>query len=600
MPGEMERVCFHETFGLSELLSPWLWRHTTFVNAESFAARQVLKRFRPRRLKTRTLSDGDVASSPGIKGTAYRNALKKAEESLRDFDCLFSGDLLGIDMELITRKLLVELLVRKYQFYGLARQYAAEHPDRTSELYVNSVVAGEAPPVIPGLRVVAVRRFPRIQFILSLLAIPFYCILFYRKNRAGTETRFADSIVCQVDGKKSYNMFAALFGGRSNLHYVTEKYCLVDGEHHEYFGIAEARRLGITVKGLNRRDYTRLKTLAKRFITMAIANFRGLSRHGLLLFELFSSIARGILQTVDARDSVFLAYEHLILPNAVRNELLRADGNLSISLPYGTQIESHFFSSGYQYNYDILCSTGKLQERVYAMQQARTRVMLPVGSYEINKGIPHDDAFLARIQRLRAFKGGDTGITILSSGIQAETYSGETRLLQLARRLATESKVKVFIRPKPLPPPEEFRDTMSGICGGHESIMITGPEYQLTDFLEVSDLFITFASHSAADICAAGGRIFSVNFMADEAFSLWQNTVPGVYLNADTAFDTIVSWLRDAPAGTRAVHDRRMAELSGLISYRYDTFASYKNNLLQQLDPYLPCTTDRLADTVAH
>ncbi len=581
---------FHETFGLGGLISSWVWRKATFFNSESFALRQLAKVFRSLPLKARTISDGNLEKSPGIKKAAYEHALRKAEDLLQDFDCLSKRSLLGIDVELITRKFLVEVLSKKYHFYGLAGQYVAEHSNAVGILYVDSLLPEEELPSVPCVRVIALPRFPRVQYIISLFAMPIYCVLFYWKNRSSSETHFSDSVICQVDGKKSHNMFLALFGGRPNLRFVIERQYLVAGHHYENFEMAEVNRLGLVIKSLGSRDYAKLKELTKQFMSVAIRNFSRLSKYGSLLFELYGAIAHGILQSVTARRSIYIAYEHLFLPNAVRNELLRVDGNVSVSLPYGTQIESHFFASGYQYNYDILCSTGKLQERVYSLQHARTKTILPVGPYETHKEILEDDDYFRRIRLLRKFKGTDTSITILSSGIQDETYSGEVKLMQLARRLAAEPRVRVFIRPKPMPPPAKYRDFFARAYSNSDSIMLTDAEYQLTDFLPVTDLFITFTSHSAADICAAGGRIFCVNFLDDEAFALWQNTVTGVYLKSETAFDSIMSWVRDSPSGERIAHDRRMAELSSLISYNYKTFDLYKNNLLARLGPFLPKT----------
>lgn len=594
MPIRKDKVAFYEVLGVWGLISTWVWRNTTFFNSESFALRQLLKVFRLPFSENapRAISDGDLEKSPGVRKAAYEQALRKTEEVLQSFEGFSRSNPLGIDAELIIRKFLVEVLFQKYHFCGLAHQYAVEHPNAACTLHVDNLLRDMGLSSMSHTRVVAIQRFPRIRYLADILVMPVYCILFYQRYKGGTGEKFVNSIICQIDGRKSYRMFLALFGQLPNLRFVIERQYLVKEKHFEYFSVDEARQLGFVVKSLSSMDYKKLKELTRLFVPLAIRNFFKLSQYGSLIFDLYGVIARGLLQSVNAKDSAYIAYEHLFASNAVRNELLRASGNLSISLPYGTQIESHFFSCGYMYNYDILCSTGKLQEQVYFMQRARTRTILPVGSYEINKENLPDGEFARRIARLQAFKGADTSITILSSGIQDETYSGEVRLMQLARRLAEESGVKVFIRPKPVPPPAKYRDALAQACGGSDAIMMTGPEYQLTDFLPVTDLFITFASHSAADICAAGGNIFVVNFLGDEAFALWQSTVTGVYLESETAFESIMSWVRDSPPGQRAAHNRRMGELSKLISYKYKTFDAYKNNLLERLSPFLPKCVD--------
>lgn len=585
---QKKTVAFHEILGISGVISSWVFRRTIFIKAESFALRQLLKFFRPSSLRYRAICEGDLERSPGLRKAAHEQAIRESEKILVNFSCLSEENLFGIDMSLIVRKFLVEVLSNRHLFYGFVGQYAAEHPEVACVIYAESVFPGDEPLSIPGVQVVSVTRFPRARYLLSVLTMPIYCALFYRKNRGAVDTSFIDSIVCQVDGKKSYAMFSELFGGLRNLRFVIDKRYLIEGREFEYFGFAEAQRLGIVIKNLDSRSYARLKKLTQVFVMLAIRNGYQLALFGALLFEIYRVLTQGILQSINAKRSLYLTYEHLFVPNAVRNELLRADGNVSISFPYGVQIESHYFACGYQYNYDVLCSTGRLQERLYALQQARTEIVLPVGSYEVNKGITRDDKYRARVKRLSDFKGQATAITILSSGIQDETYSGEVSLIRLARRLAEESGVKVFIRPKPLPPPVQYRDTIANICGGVDSILVTGPEYQLTDFLEITDLFVTFGSHSAADICAAGGNIFSINFLHDHPFSLWQSAVPGVFLEAESAFDSITAWIRDSPPGQRATHERRMEELSGLISYKSLSFDSYKSSLLTQLKPFFP------------
>ena len=590
MPLRKDKVAFYEVLGVGGLVSTLVCRNTTFFNSQSFALRQLLRVFHVPFSDNafRAISDGDLQKSPGVRKAAYEQALRKAEELLQSFEGFSRSAPLQIDAELIIRKFLVEVLYQKYHFRGLARQYAVEHPNATCTFHVDNLLGDNGLPSMSHTRVVAMQLFPRIRYLAYILVMPIYCILFYWRHKGGVGENFVSSLICQIDGKKSHQMFLALFGKFPNLRFVIERQYLVKEKHFEYFSVHEARELGFNVKSLSSSDYKKLKELTRLFVLLAIRDSFKISHYGSLIFDIYGVFARGLLQSVNAKDSAYVAYEHLFVSNAVRNELLRANGNLSISLPYGTQIESHFFSCGYMYNYDILCSTGKLQEQVYSMQRARTQVILPVGSYEINKENLPDGEFSKRILRLQAFKGADTSITILSSGIQDETYSGEIRLMQLARRLAEESGVKVFIRPKPMPPPAKYRDALAQACGKSNAIMMTGPEYQLTDFLPVTDLFITFASHSAADICAAGGNIFAVNFLGDEAFALWQSTVTGVYLEPETAFQTIMLWVRDSPPGQRATHDRRMEELSKLISYNYKTFGAYKENLLESLAPFLP------------
>ena len=587
MPSQRESIIFCETFGIKQWFASIFGCQINFYCKQSFVFLQLSKIFGLKPIRARTLSDGDLKSSPGIRKAAYWLALSSSEKILQDLFCISKMHLLGIDFELILRKLLVEFLFKKYHFYGLASQYALEHPNFSGILYSDMPFQHEEMPLIPGVQVVTRERSYLFSYIASLIAMSIYPFLFYWKNRKENQNIF-DSIICQIDGKKSYDMYKNLFGHRSNLFFLIERHNLMNRGDHEYFGADEADQLGFFLNGLSPKRFKKLRILTTHFIVLAFKNFYQLLGYRSLFFNLYIEIARGLLKSLDAQRSAYVTYEHLFLPNAVRNELLRADGNITISIPIGAQIESHFFSSGYLYNYDILCSTGKLQESVYAIQQATTKIILPTGAYEIHKNLEKDENYLLRLNQLREFKGDNISITIVSSGVQSETYSGEIQLMHLARKLAAQEGVKVFIRPKPILPPLEYRNSIKEECGMSESIMITGSEYQLTDFLEVTDLFITFASHAGADICGMGGEIFFINFMNDDAFALWQNAVKGVYLQPESAFDQIMSWVRDFPIGQRKIHNQRMKVLSDLIAYKFDTFESYKLNINKQLSYFLP------------
>lgn len=587
MRGRKESIIFCETYGIKEWFSTLSGSRINFYCKRSIIFLQLSKIFHLQSIRARTLSDGDLKYSPGIRKRAYELALSNAEKILCDLSCISKINLLGINFELILRKFLVDTLFKRYQFYGLVGQYASEHPHSLGVLYVDQLFKAEELVSIPHIEVVYKERLYFLSYIVSLCVILIYSIFTYLRNRKESE-HISESIICQIDGKKSYYMYKELFSDRSNLVFVIDRNYLIKDGNYEYFGNTEADSLNFVYKGLTPNRIVKLKSLTIYFLLFSLKNFPQLFKYGFLYLYLYIEITKGLVQSIDAKNSVYLTCEHLFLPNAVRNELIRADGNLTISIPIGSQIESHFFPSGYQYNYDILCSSGKLQESVYEIQNAITKVILPVGAYEVHKNLKKDEGYFLRIKKLQEFKGQNVSITILTSGIQSETYSGELRLMQLARRLAEEAGIKVFIRPKPLQPVFEYRNSISDVCGMIDSIMITGPEYLLTDFLEVTDLFITFASHSAADICGSGGKIFAINFMNDDAFALWQSEVEGVCLHPETAFDQIMSWVRDSPVGQREVHAQRIKVLSDLIAYKFNDFELYKNNFIRLLDNYLP------------
>jgi hypothetical protein len=578
MKARQERVAFRECLGISSWLGVRLRGQRCFYSTPSFALRQ-LRKFAPRfASEARSISYGDIERCPGLRQDAYALALRCADEIGGDFVPLAKcGSVeLGIDMELVIRKFLVETLFARYEFHGLARQYLAENSDGGAVL-VAEPLRGD----YPASEVKGTRRWPRLQYLLGLLAMPFYRWVFTRKFGDPAQPVIEDAVVCEIDGPKALAMFVDLFGQRSDLRFVAE------APYMGNFSADQIQVYGIRPRRLGRNGAARLAQVARLIQREGWRNFGRWAPYGPLLFQLYGTLARGILQTVDARRCTYFAYEHLFTTKAVRNEFMRFDGNRTVSFPYGTHVDSHFFAPSFQYNYDILCAAGELQERVYKLQQARTITFLRTGPYEVHKAI-EDDGRTERVRQLREFKGSATSITILSSGIQDETRCGEIKLMALARQLAAEAGVRVFIRPKPVTPPLEYRGFYTDACHGIDSMLLTGSEYQLTDFLDVTDLFVTFWSHSAADLCAAGGQIVSIDFMEDDAVPLWQTAIDEYFLAADEAFANIMAWVNDTPPGRRAMQAERMAELRRLLCYRAPDFASYKASLLAKLQPWLP------------
>lgn len=586
MPIRKESVYFHECLGLIGLIVALLKKRTTFYSTQSLPLRLVLKFFRfDLGGHIRTIWYGDLAKSTGIRKAAYECALKKIDEINPDHWNLNLRGLLQIDGELIAQKFLLDFLFKKYEFYGISAQYALEHPDCSFGMVVDPLFLDETLIQRGGAKIVKSTVFHRVEFIAGILAIPFFLLLFYRKNRKNDEIIPDNSIACEVDGRRIYDMFHDLLGVSRNLYFVIQRGYLKNFTHEEI------QKLGLSVHGLSQDDYIKLKAVARGFWVQAIRNFVKVSSYGMLLFDLYKTVAHGVLLTINSRGGVYLTFEHMSTTKAVRNELLRVAGNKSIFVPYNVYAVDHYYAPEYQYNYDILCSPGELLERIYMLQKARTKIIFPTGSYSPHKKSQDSDGVQMRVKQLQEFKGTSTAITILSSGIQDETLSAEVRLMALACKLAEEPGVKVFVRPKPVEPPAKYANFFVDAVGHSKSILVTNKDYDLFDFLSVTDLFVTVWSSSAVDLCVAGGSFFSVNFWDDKDIYLWQTAVDGVYLEESAAFDSIMGWVRDAPRGARAEHQQRMSNLSSLISYKFKDFDSYKDNLWTQLAPYLPKTT---------
>lgn len=574
MTSPNKSVAMYEFLGLFA----WLGARepdTVFFGSKSMSVRWA-ERLLPRvRSEAREISYGDVEKAHALRSVAYRRALERSADVAYDLRSLAQiGSSLGIDMELLIRKFLVETLFKRYEFLGLSRQYAAEHPGVETRLIAAPLFGEELSPN-------ASAAFPwplgRLSYFGALLVLPLYGMLFALRNQRDDRPPISDAVICEVDTPKIQSMFNDLFG--TDVQYVAERHYMSNFE--------STKAAHISAHGIGRRGLKRIRRTTTLFFLKGLLNARRLSRYGDLIFGLYSTMIRGILLVPEAKRSLYLAYEHLFTTKAVRNEFMRADGNKTVSFPYGTHADSHFFAPAYRYNYDLLCAAGPLQERIYALQQATTKVVLPSGPYESQKLEHGDSARSDRVRRLLERKVAETSITILSSGIQDQTRSGEIKLMALARQLAAEPDVCVFYRPKPVAPPEKYKTFYLDGCAGSDRLILTSPEYKLTDFLDVTDLFVTFWSHSGADLCAAGAQVFTVDFMEDEAVPLWQTVVEGCFLDERRAFQIIMDWVRDVPNGARAAHAARMTELRRLLAYEFDSFGAYKDNLIRQLSPHM-------------
>jgi len=386
-----KKVRLFETLGMLGWLSARV-PDTVFFGTKSMTVRWAERLLRGVRSEAREISYGDIEKAHALRAHAYRRAIERAAEIETDLAPLArAGNALGIDMELIIRKFLVETLFKRYEFLGLAKQYAAENPG-TAVRVVASPLWGEELPVEVATR--GSKFSARLGYFVGLLTIPLYGLLFALRNWRGDLPVIKDAVICEVDDPKIQSMFADLFVGPGGVRYVAE------AQYLRNFGEPAARR--IVPHRLGRQGLQRITKLSALFLAQGILSAGRLSRYGRLFFGLYGTLVRGVLLVTEAINSIYFAYEHLFTAKAVRNEFMRADGNLTVSLPYGTHVDSHFFAPAYQYNYDVLCSAGELQEQVYSLQQARTRIVLPAGPYESHKLGADDPGRGERVQRLMA------------------------------------------------------------------------------------------------------------------------------------------------------------------------------------------------------
>lgn len=525
--------------------------------------------------KIKNIWFGDVQTATGIRRRAYETSL--AQIKALNFQSIGTSlkEVLNLDYELILEKFLFDKLYQECEFSNFVCQYIIENPNALIFLYKSPVVNFKNSRLISGL-----------SFIFSTFFISIFYLYFCSKNgckNSADGLPIKNSLICEVDSPQVFDMFSNIFREQKEVIYFTQKYYINNFEKKDIL------KHKLISHYISKSEKRLLRSFALRFLTTAFLNYKELSRMGFLYFDLYKVIANGLLITPYCTNCTYLTFEHMSTVKAIRNEFLRESNNISIFVPYNTYAIDHYFAPEYRYNYEVLCSPCKILEDVYQIQRASTSVYLPTGSYAYHylSGV-EDHSSADRLRGLEEFKGSSTVITILSSGIQDASISGEARLMELANKISSIDGVKVIIRPKPVKSLKKYEGYLEKYFGKNQNILLTDEKYNLFDFIHVTDLFITGFSSSAVDLCNAGGEFFSVDFWDDKDMYLWQTAVDGVYLDEDEAFNNIRAWIKDYPIGQRNLHSKRMEELRELTRYWMGDFESYKRNMLRLLKPYFP------------
>jgi hypothetical protein len=396
-------------------------------------------------------------------------------------------------------------------------------------------------------------------------------------------------MVCCIDEESTYEMYNNLLGEYSKLRYVIEKHNV------KWFSDERLQELKIHVLGLTKESYLYLKKIVYKYMLSCLKYHRDISLYGARLFWLFYTLIRGKAEAVHGKGNYFFTYEHLITEKAARNEFLRLDGSKSIFIPKNAHASPQYFHSEIFINYDVMCSAGKQIEELYERKRALTKIYLPVGSYDNHRRTVYTSDYDARVARLKTFKGDSLAVTIISPGICDPTYSHEIKLMILAQKIAHQQGVKVFIRLKPVPLIPKYADFYTSYVDGQDSIMLTAAEYELFDFLEVTDLFVTSISNAACDVALCDAQIMFIDFMkAPDLFLFW-SVVNDLVLNEENAFKMIMQWVNDKKDGrVRTRYEEKMKQLTEYIGYRFPSFDSYKANLISELREHVFCANPML------
>ena len=418
---------------------------------------------------------------------------------------------------LVVKKFFFDELYVKYEFFELALRYAEENPGDEFRIEITTDFLGGYNHLIENKFVVKYSRPTGGFGFFSALLLPLFIEYFWRVKGRRDPLSLNGKIVCEVDGRQTLAMFSSLFDSLPSERVVF---------------VSEQRNIGTVSGGVNvfalglRKDgVSYLRRVVWPYLVRSFSYFSEIGLFGNRIFRIFYIVMLGRAEALDGSNNKYFTYEHLITQKSVRNEFLKRSGTKSIFVPLNSYVTHQYFHSEIFINYDVMCSAGPHTEALYRKKRALTTKYLPTGSYESHRRIVREAGRKERIEILKCFCAGKVSVTIISPGICDPTYRHEVKLMELARYLSGLSNVRVTIRLKPVPPPPKYENFYENHTAGYDRIRLTSGEYDLFDFLETTDLFITTISNGAFDLAQAGAQVMFLDYLNDSELMLcWADT----------------------------------------------------------------------------
>lgn len=527
------------------------------------------------------LSYGDLRHATGVMAGAYRNAQQALSGvKLKRFQST-GADLFGIDFTYILKHFLfTEVFCRTFEFIELALRYAGEHPEDRFVFYVSKKIAGRYRQRLRAAGRLRVRPdFTRIMFFLSAASSSLTLLWHRLRHNRKQSITFHGNIVCNLNGKDMHQYFLDLFGEDPSIRFtVTPAYA----RELEYDRMKSIRPVLLE---LTAGSYRELKRDVERFVRCCLNAIDEIGFCGERIIYLLSWVFRARGEAIYGRNNLFITFEHFDTERAIRNEFIRKEGSRSVFWSKNSYPMSRFHNRELFHNYDVLCSSGHHLEELHRYKKSKIPVILETGSYDSHRLLNGSSAYHKRIENLKSFKNGKPAVTFLTPGICDECYSHEVRLMKLAQKIGEKKLAKVFIRPKPVDPTLKYENFYSPFFRNRDNIFLTGADYDLFDFLEVTDLFITSLSSSACEILVRGGQVVFIDYMKTPDRYLFWEKFPEIILSENEAAEYVLNWLRDDPDGpVRTDLKKILSSLSEYLAYRFPDYDLYKKNLCEQLE----------------
>lgn len=535
-------------------------------------------------IKIKKMEWGDTIYMTDALKNASLNAKLYCDYYMNNNSKIFknSDRIFNIDFLLIFRKyIMAHLFYRKYFFYELSMQYTREHPEENHYFYIHNNHSWNYKKKMDAYgKVSFIKGNPIAGYIASILSMFILSTLYCRSNTKKDSINYDDKVICFVSSLKEYECYKDLFGTGANVIYVTRNIYL------QYFPEEQLSESAIQLLGLNKTSLAELRRETKKYINFMLNNFRNLYIFGFDIALLYYKIILARSIAPYGKRNVFLTFEHHDLIKTIRNEFIKSEGSRTVFFSYLPGIALRYFPEEYFPNYDYVCSSGRYLEDQFMENESTEKYFLRVGCYTTHKGVVNKEGYSTRLGELKLFKENYITITILSPGICKPTYHSEVRLMELVQKLSTYPGIRIFIRKKPFVPEPEYADFYESYIAGSHSVRLTGDEFELFDFLPVTDLFITSYSTSACELAMQGGNIFFIDFMKQpDRFLFWDTKIcNGILLSSEESYKRIIDWINDEENGLiRTSHRKAMNRFREYMEYNYPDYKTYKDNLIDQL-----------------
>ena len=482
-----------------------------------------------------------------------------------------------INYRLIVKKFFFsELVYKKYFFYELVLIYTYENPKNSYTYLYERKHAGSYRSKFFLSNYIFRNKYNLLKFIVNLFNL--ILLIIYYRLKVTKNNIYNNKLLCFIGTKTELKAYKNILNEFDPI-FITDQKPISLFKDSLSDKVIDSKIENI---GLSYVNWIKIKTIIINIFKT------GFIKNWTLYFDLenyfltfFNQLFAARMLAPEGRNNTFIVFEHHDFIKTVRNEFLSADGNYSIffSLLSGHALRK--YPPEYFENYTCLISSGRMLEDIFRENMSSTIRIYRVGSYFAK--YPKVEFLNSKIKRkLVNSLAGNVVITFLTPGICKPTYESEIQLLSLAKHVSNIPKVKVLIRPKIINDPVYWNFYKNQVHG-YKNVILTGAEYELLEFLDFSDLFVTSYSTSSCDVALKGAPIFFVDYLNQKDrfifFDINKN-FRYLQLSKDEACDKIKSWIQNYLNNiNNSEHNMLMQEFVEYLEHGQNDFFEYKKNI---------------------